>query len=543
MRNGIGSRFMHQLFYHQLRNTHVGNVSDFNSVCHSKESKIHIQRMIFRKMVTVAPSEKSVSFNPGQRRNLGEIDIDFNAWRRRLRLKRYQQRAISYIATNHEGLGEGGTRELKRGTLHLDRDYHVHLGGAITKDLIIEWEKNGLLDLDEEIDDLVSGNNSRRITVRRALEQYRVGYEENVSSNADCESKLLLSSYYQKPYPSLPIFLTLYRAYSRRNTVLQNASQIAMKGIHPDADVRMSLPCPSSLLSSSSSENSANGKDLSPAEYALLAMKEMEYFRDCIQCSPPSTLLLISDPPMSSPSTISYQGRRLVITIPRQTFNSTKHYDYFVAFVDLLKSLHFEYDRTNSSDNSSPTSLPPPLEPIFDFAGEPLHVDKTLPLLKYIRHCFPSKFSYVDDADSNYHISETVKKTKGCTILYHHGEITPHIPLQQRVEDAIKLLPYINRMGHAICLGIALQQHQHRKNNESKKIVSMAKNCLKEMCFRDIGIEVTPSCNLSLGGAHNLEYVKMFLDAGVDVYVGTDDPGFTGSTFVEEARLLWDVAN
>eukprot|EP00957_Ditylum_brightwellii_P203952 15336911-Ditylum_brightwellii.AAC.1 len=63
------------------------------------------------------------------------------------------------------------------------------------------------------------------------------------------------------------------------------------------------------------------------------------------------------------------------------------------------------------------------------------------------------------------------------------------------------------------------------------------------MCFRDIGIEVTPSCNLSLGGAHNLEYVKMFLDAGVDVYVGTDDPGFTGSTFVEEARLLWDVAN
>eukprot|EP00957_Ditylum_brightwellii_P135938 10368015-Ditylum_brightwellii.AAC.1 len=73
-------------------------------------------------------------------------------------------------------------------------------------------------------------------------------------------------------------------------------------------------------------------------------------------------------------------------------------------------------------------------------------------------------------------------------------------------------------MGHAMCLGIVLQQHQYRKDNESTKLVPMANLFLKEMCFRDI-------------------------DAGVDVYVGADDPGFTGSTFVEKARFLWDVAD
>ena len=45
------------------------------------------------------------------------------------------------------------------------------------------------------------------------------------------------------------------------------------------------------------------------------------------------------------------------------------------------------------------------------------------------------------------------------TVCYHHGELC-QIPLVKRIEDAFQLLPFINRMGHAICLGVAIQEQK-----------------------------------------------------------------------------------
>ncbi|KAL3786499.1 hypothetical protein HJC23_010665 [Cyclotella cryptica] len=66
------------------------------------------------------------------------------------------------------------------------------------------------------------------------------------------------------------------------------------------------------------------------------------------------------------------------------------------------------------------------------------------------------------------------------------------------------------------------------------------------MAELNIGIEVSPTCNVTLGGASSYQilrkYVKEFLDAGVDVFVGTDDPGFLNTTMEEEIKILRDVS-
>ena len=69
----------------------------------------------------------------------------------------------------------------------------------------------------------------------------------------------------------------------------------------------------------------------------------------------------------------------------------------------------------------------------FDFAGQPLPLNETIPLLEKLRGTFPSAF-----------------------ICYHHGEVCPHIPFSDRVNDTLQLLPYVNRIGHGLCLGLAI---------------------------------------------------------------------------------------
>ena len=60
------------------------------------------------------------------------------------------------------------------GRLLFDRDYHIHLGGAIAPSLIASWVHEGKLTLNDAISDLVAAPTPSRhppsITVRRAFE-------------------------------------------------------------------------------------------------------------------------------------------------------------------------------------------------------------------------------------------------------------------------------------------------------------------------------------------------------------------------------------
>jgi len=72
-------------------------------------------------------------------------------------------------------------------------------------------------------------------------------------------------------------------------------------------------------------------------------------------------------------------------------------------------------------------------------------------------------------------------------IYYHHGELC-HIGISERIADAELLLPYVNRIGHAIVLGLGEGEDDER-----------AKRILSEMAARNIGIELNPTCNMTLG--------------------------------------------
>lgn len=43
------------------------------------------------------------------------------------------------------------------------------------------------------------------------------------------------------------------------------------------------------------------------------------------------------------------------------------------------------------------------------------------------------------------------------------------------------------------------------------------------------------------GGVKSLQHIHHFLDAGVDLYVGTDDPGFLGNRFEDEVAWVRNI--
>ncbi|KAL7483885.1 hypothetical protein ACHAW6_009524 [Cyclotella cf. meneghiniana] len=387
----------------------------------------------------------------------------------------------------------------QRGRLFHDRDYHVHLGGAIPHWLIAQWIDSCQLSTEDDIFDLVAPSKSGHaplIKVRDAINKYRRRDFDTLPV-----SKLLFLSAYNSPkYKSLPIFLTMYRAYSKRHLLHEYATTIA-KGeyMHLHADVRVSLPVPN--------ENAEDGRNKeSTYEYALRAMKEMVHFQNSL-----------------------LPTQRLFITIPRQTFNININKEYFDAFVELLSESITENDWSS-------TSLPmrEKQQPAFDFAGQPLSLTQTIQLLSKLRITFPHAF-----------------------ICYHHGEVCPGIPFTDRVKDTLELLPYVNRIGHGLCLGLAVLRLYPDENGRLRDALTtdtlvldknrdIAYQCLHKMAELNIGIEVSPTCNVTLGGASSYtilrKYVKEFLDAGVDVFVGTDDPGFLNTTMEEEIKILRDIA-
>mmetsp|Transcript_32834 Transcript_32834/g.69068 ORF Transcript_32834/g.69068 Transcript_32834/m.69068 type:complete len:440 (+) Transcript_32834:163-1482(+) len=396
------------------------------------------------------------------------------------------------------------TKRPKRGRLFFDRDYHIHLGGAIPPAFIADWIHEGHLALNDEIPDLVASSSSTKnrnipmITVRKALLKYRgVALHPLDLKGHD----LFLSAYNAPAYTSLPTFLTLYRAYSKRNLLYKHASRIARGACaHQYADIRVSIPHPNESL---------NEAKESPSIYAKRALDEMIYFHSCL-----------------------LPGQKLFITFPRQTFSTHKNWEYFASFVDLLESTI-----ENSSDTNNNTPWLRSQHLAFDFAGQPLPLAETLPLLDKLRNTFPYAF-----------------------ICYHHGEVCPHIPFSDRVRDTQLLLPYVNRIGHGLCLGLAVlginpddwgvDSTIDRTLLENEKEVvainkKLAYQCLHQMEKLKIGIEVSPTCNITLGGARServlKEYVKEFLDCGVHVFVGTDDPGFLGTSLEKEIAILGSV--
>eukprot|EP00984_Skeletonema_dohrnii_P034432 scaffold33557_cov119-Skeletonema_dohrnii-CCMP3373.AAC.6 len=210
--------------------------------------------------------------------------------------------------------------------------------------------------------------------------------------------------------------------------------------------------------------------------------------------------------------------QKLFITFPRQTFNVSRNLEYFSAFIDLLS------DSTLADEDSKH-----PLA--FDFAGQPLPMAQTLPLLDKLRKAFPSSFT-----------------------CYHHGEVCPGIAFSDRVKHTFDLIPYVDRIGHGLCLGLAvlginpdfdgIKDVNAAVNEEAalQENKDLALQCLEQLAEKNIGIEISPTCNITLGGARSeqilTEYVREFLKMGVDVFVGTDDPGFLNTTMEKEIAIL-----
>lgn len=369
------------------------------------------------------------------------------------------------------------------GRLLFDRDYHIHLGGAIPLSLIKSWARDGQLTLNDEISDLVAATSSCHfppITVRRAFEEYR-GFAMSKQMN---DIDIYAAAYNTRQYDSLPVFLTLYRAFSKRHLLYLHAHEICRgEFVHPHADVRVSIPHPNSEISFKES----------PSQYAQRAMEEMVHFQSCL-----------------------LPTQRLFITFPRQTFNVNRNLEYFNAFIDLL------------AEDNTLANCDPKYQLAFDFAGQPLPTAETLPLLDNLRHTFPSSF-----------------------ICYHHGEVCPGIAFSDRIKHTFDLIPYVDRIGHGLCLGLAvldIDPDYAHVNAAAKREASLQENkeqayyCLQQLAEQRIGVEISPTCNITLGGAMSEEiltdYVREFLRMGVDVFVGTDDPGFLNTSMEKEISIL-----
>lgn len=182
-------------------------------------------------------------------------------------------------------------------------------------------------------------------------------------------------------------------------------------------------------------------------------------------------------------------NQRLVIAFERMFFNNSTHMDHLRALLSLLQ------------DNAA--TIP---RPCFDFVSKIYRVPDMIEVLEEIRKVLPES-----------------------TVLYHHGEMTSAFSLLDRIQDAERLLPYVNRIGHGICLGVAPPGSLERKE---------ADRILRLYAERGVGIEINPTCNLTLGGASDLSYCKRFLDHGVNLYLGTDDPGFLNTTLDQEREIL-----
>ena len=86
---------------------------------------------------------------------------------------------------------------IKRGRLFYDRDYHIHLGGAIPSSYIADWINDGHLSLNDEIPDLVASSSSASdvpipmITVRQALLKYREVRANQLSHDSEGNDQFL----------------------------------------------------------------------------------------------------------------------------------------------------------------------------------------------------------------------------------------------------------------------------------------------------------------------------------------------------------------
>ena len=117
------------------------------------------------------------------------------------------------------------------GRLLFERDYHIHLGGAIAPSLIASWVHEGKLTLNDAISDLAAATPSRHppsITVQRAFEDYRGFAISKQSEQQMSDVDIYASAYNTRQYDSLPVFLTLYRAFSKRHLLYLHAHEICL---------------------------------------------------------------------------------------------------------------------------------------------------------------------------------------------------------------------------------------------------------------------------------------------------------------------------
>ena len=94
----------------------------------------------------------------------------------------------------------------------------------------------------------------------------------------------------------------------------------------------------------------------------------------------------------------------------------------------------------------------------------------------------------------------------------------------------------MDRIGHAMCLGIAARGEL----GASLELQAVASAALRAMARRGVGVEVLPIGNAMLH-EDDLNYYRAFASHGIALYVGTDDPGFTGADLKVEvaAARAW----
>ena len=149
--------------------------------------------------------------------------------------------------------------------------------------------------------------------------------------------------------------------------------------------------------------------------------------------------------------------------------------------------------------------------PRFDFAALPRPIAEMAPMLAYIRSELPR-----------------------AEIYFHHGETTGVVPFEAEVAGAAAIVPHVDRIGHAMCLGLAAQG---KPEGAPPALAAAAAAALRAMARRGVGVEVCPIGNAMLN-SNDLSYYAEFAARGVELYVGTDDPGFTGCNLEGEVAAV-----
>ncbi len=124
-------------------------------------------------------------------------------------------------------------------------------------------------------------------------------------------------------------------------------------------------------------------------------------------------------------------------------------------------------------------------------------------------------------------------------MLIHAGEAYEKIGLEESLDrlDFIVRNFQPHRIGHALCL---VDPANHLSTAEQKKVRRIQEGICAELISRKIPVESCPSSNRLLASfpTQACPAARGFLDKGLDVVIGSDDPGLLETSLEGEYKLL-----